>query len=208
MTDAPVVAPPSGGSDPNDGRLPAPSSSRPVAARLLIVGALLLAATGGGLLVNLGRQVFTPTPTPSALEILARVRAEVIPAEDSDTGYGPAFNYAGYQTLLSWNKTFKPSPAWADAYEAIDITLPCCGAAHPNRDERQNCGCGHHQAAYGVTKYLLQAGYSVDEVQVEVNRWKAYMFPKETLAAEMERRAVSDPAIQRALEELKANGQC
>ena len=207
MADAPVALPPPSGSDPN-GQPVAPANYRPVIARLLIVGALLLAATGGGLLVNLGWQALTPTPTPSALEILARVQAEVIPVEDSDTGYDVVFNYAGYQTLLSWNRTFKPSIAWADAYEATDITLPCCGATHPYRDESQNCGCGHHQALYGATKYLLNIGYSPAQVQTEVNRWKGYMYPKETVAAEMERRAVTDPAIKQALEELKEKGQC
>jgi hypothetical protein len=179
---------------------------------MMVAVAWLVTAGGGSLLIDAGRQALapapTPTPTPSPLEILARVRAEVVPAEGSTTDYGPAFDAQGYQTLLAWYKSVRPAPAWADAYEATDITLPCCAAAHAHRDESQNCGCGHHQALYGATKYLLEIGYSPAQVQAEVNRWKAYMYPKETLAAEMERRAVTDPAIKQALEELKEKGQC
>lgn len=173
-----------------------------------MVVALLLALGGGVLLVDAGRRAFIPAPTPDALEVLAQVRADVIPPEESPTAYGVTFSAAGYQTLLSWNQSIRPQPAWAGAYEAVDITLPCCGAAHPFRDESQNCGCGHHQATYGVTKYLLSSGYSTGAAQAEVDRWKAYMFPRETLAAEMERRALGDPAIRRALDELKEKGEC
>ena len=34
------------------------------------------------------------------------------------------------------------------------------------------------------------------------------MFPQETLKAELERRALTDPEINRALEELKEKGEC
>ncbi len=180
-------------------------------ARLVMAVALLCAAGGIALLGVVGWRAFAlpaPTPTPGALEILAQVRAEVIPAEGLATDYDVDFSAEGYSKLLVWNETLKPAAGWADNYESIDITLPCCGAKHPFRDETQNCGCGHHQALYGVTKQLLNTGYSLEATQAEVARWRAYMFPKETLAAEMERRALTDPAIKSALDELKEKGEC
>ena len=149
-----------------------------------------------------------PTPTLTPLEILDGIRAEIVPPENAPTGYGIAFNYAGYQTMLIWYQEAMPSPSWADQYEAVDVALPCCRVVHPFRDESRNCPCGHHQALYGLSKYLLARGYAAADVQREVDRWKAYMFPREAVAAELERRALSDPAIRRALQELRERGEC
>lgn len=206
MTEIPPLPPvPNGAPTP-----PSPSTGN-ASKRIawLVTATALLFVTGGAVwLVKAERRTLTPLPTPEALQILAQVQAEVIPAENSPTSYGVAFNAAGYAALLAWNESLKPRPQWADNYETTDIVLPCCGARHPFRDETQNCGCGHHQALYGVTKFLLKAGYSTEATQDEVDRWKAYMFPKETLKAEMERRALTDPAVKRALDELKERGEC
>lgn len=173
---------------------------------LAIAVALLLAAGGGLLLSDVGRR--THTPPPSALGILEGVRAEVIPAENSPSGYGPAFNYAGYETLLEWNREDRVNAALAADFESLNVSLQCCDFAAPSADESKNCGCGHHQALYGLSKRLLLESYSRAETQAEIGRWAAYMYPKETLQAEMERRAFTDPAVNRALQELKAKGEC
>src|SRR5574341_1803679 len=206
MTEIPPLPPvPNGAPTPPS---PSTAGASKRIAWLVTAMALLFVTSGAAWLVDTGRRTLAPLPTPDALQILAQVQAEVIPAENSPAGYGVAFNAAGYAALLAWNGSLKPLPGWADKYEAIDITLPCCGARHPFRDESQNCGCGHHQALYGVTKFLLKAGYSTEATQGEVDRWKAYMFPKETLKAEMERRALTDSAVKRALDELKEKGEC
>jgi len=154
----------------------------------------------------------SPGPAPAAasdpLRILDDIRREMIPAEGSPTDYGPSFTSEGYEVLREWNVVLRPAAAWADDYERLDIQLPCCEAIHPFEDESQNCGCGHHQAMYGLGKRLLQSGARVTEVQAEIGRWRAFMFPRETVQAEMERRALSDPAIRQALDELRQQGVC
>ena len=150
----------------------------------------------------------TPTSTPEPLQILENLRRELIPIEGSPTGYGPTFSTEGYETLLQWNESIRPAAAWADDYARLDIRLSCCGAVHPFEDESQNCGCGHHQALYGLAKQLLDSGSPVTSVQAEIDRWRAFMFPRETLAAEMERLALEDPAIRQALDELREQGIC
>lgn len=149
-----------------------------------------------------------PTPTLEPLQILENLRRELIPPEGSPTGYGPTFSTEGYETLRQWNEDIRPRPSWADDYERLDISLTCCAADHPFEDESKNCGCGHHQALYGLAKRLLETGTSVTAVQAEIYRWRAFMFPRETLAAEMERRAMDDPAIRQALDELRQQGIC
>ena len=82
------------------------------------------------------------------------------------------------------------------------------GSAAPSADETKNCGCGHHKALYGLAKRLLADGHNRTEAQAEIGRWAAYMYPRETLIVEMERRALTDPAINRALQEVKERGEC
>ena len=149
-----------------------------------------------------------PRPTPSPAELVEQLRLELIPAVDSPTGYGPSFDRAGYAELLDWNQSIRPMEAWADDYEALDVTLPCCKAAHANRDETRNCGCGHHAALFGASKGLLQRGYSLAQTQAELDRWKAFFFPKERLTAELKRRALTDPAFEQAIQSLQEQGLC
>ncbi len=147
-------------------------------------------------------------PTPDPFQILEDLRAELIPAEGSPTTYGPSFSLEGFEILRQWNTLIRPAPEWADDYARLDIRLPCCGAIHPHRDETQNCGCGHHQAVYGLAKGLLRSGFRVPETQEEIGRWRAFLFPRETLLEEMARRALLDPALRQALDELRQKGVC
>ncbi len=173
------------------------------------LSAIALALTGVGCsAVARGHPALAPTPTLSPEDILLQLQAEMIPEEHSRTGYGPDFNQAGYETLITWNQRLRPDPAWAGDYEALDVTIPCCGAAHPFADESRNCGCGHHQALYGVGKYLLNVDHSREEAQAEVDRWRAFFFPRETMLAELQRRAIGDPSLQQALNELEQRGGC
>jgi hypothetical protein len=153
----------------------------------------------------------TPTSTVAlekARAILARVRDEVIPRDGVVTDYGVSFSEVGYTTLIQWNEEVKVDARYADAFESLDLRLPCCDWAQPSRDEKANCACGHHQALEGLAKKLLADERPGAVVQVEVSRWARYMYPKEALAAEMEKRAQLDPEIKAALEELKARGEC
>jgi hypothetical protein len=147
-------------------------------------------------------------PRSAAGELLERVRAELVPADGTATEYGVLFSSEGYQALLSWHSQYQVSAEAAGSFEALDVSLPCCGFEHPLADESKNCGCGHHQALYGLAKRLLSTGYGGDQVQAEVTRWAAYFFPKETVETTLAERAGSDPAFQEALEELQQKGGC
>lgn len=153
----------------------------------------------------------TATPSPALIKaraVLARVRDEIIPREGQATQYGVTFSDVGYQTLTQWNADFKVEARYADAFESLDLRLPCCDWSQPSRIEEKNCRCGHHQAIEGLSKKLLSDGWSRDAAQREVTLWNRYLFPKEAVRAEMEKRAQLDPETKAALEELKARGEC
>ena len=164
-----------------------------------------LASKIGGRVVEISRNEGDEV---KAGAVLARVRDEVIPREGQATNYGVTFSDAGYQTLIKWNEDFKVEPRYADAFESLDLILPCCDWRKPSREEKTNCACGHHQALEGLAKKLLSEGWNRDAEQREVSAWNRYLFPKEALGAEMEKRAQLDPEIKAALEELKARGEC
>ncbi len=152
-----------------------------------------------------------PTASPAlekARAILARVRDQIIPAEGTPTDYGVAFTDEGYRTLMQWNTDLKIDAHHADRFEMLSLMLPCCDWSKPSRDEKTNCACGHHQALEGLAKTLLFEERSTADVQSAVTRWSHYLYPKEALSAEMEKRAQLDPEIKAALEELKARGEC
>lgn len=168
----------------------------------------MLALTGLTLVVSACSAGPHPGQTLTPEELLEAVEAEVIPREGTGTGYGIAFDEAGYATLIECNRDLRPAPRWAQDYERLDVRLPCCGAWRPFADETRNCGCGHHQALYGVAKYLLSIGQTVAETQQAVDRWRAYFFPRETLQTALEERSLSDPAFREALEALRQRGEC
>jgi hypothetical protein len=140
--------------------------------------------------------------------LVEQVRKETVPAEGQATDYGMAFDLRSYEALVAAYPNLPVNPRWAEAYEQLDVTLPCCTVAHPVADETKNCGCGHHQAMYALAKQLLAQGRSTQQVQHELRRWAAYFFPKETIMAELQRRSVSDPAVAQALTELTTKGGC
>lgn len=151
------------------------------------------------------------TPGPALIQaraILARLRDEIVPREGQATQYSVIFSDAGYRTLIEWNADFKVTERYANIFESLDLRLPCCEWSTPSRDEKTNCACGHHQALEGLSKKLLSDGRGRDAAQREVILWNRYLFPKEALRTEMEKRAQFDSAMKTALEELKAHGEC
>ncbi len=147
--------------------------------------------------------------SPQALAILEQVHHEVIPAEGTSTAYGIAFTTAGYETLLQHQTQMRVPPGREADFEALDLALPCCDFRRASAlDENQNCACGHHLALYGLSKHLLSQDYTPARAQQEISQWHHYLYPQESLRAEMERRAKLDPVIEAALKELKAKGQC
>lgn len=171
----------------------------------------LFSSLRGAPVVSLSSAALTPTASPAlekARTILARVRDQIIPAEGTRTDYGVAFTDEGYQTLMQWNTDLPIDPHNADGFETLNLILPCCDWSKPSRDEKTNCACGHHQALEGLAKKLLLDERPTAAVQSEVTRWSRYLYPKEALSAELEKRAQLDPEIKAALEELKARGEC
>ncbi len=123
----------------------------------------------------------SPTPDTAwgeAQTLIARWQKQLIPRNGQTQDYGAPLTDEGYQTLLQWNNDLKVEASYAEAFESLDMRLPCCDWSKPSRDETTNCGCGHHQALEGLSKKLLSEGWTREAVQREVTRWSDYFFPK------------------------------
>ncbi len=177
----------------------------------LVSIAVTLSAPASTVIPLESADIATPTPSPALIEAratLARMRDEIVPREGQTTQYGVTFSDAGYQTLIQWNAEFKVAERYANGFESLNLRLPCCEWSTPSRDEKTNCACGHHQALEGLSKKLLSDGWDRRAVQNEVAQWTRFLFPVEALTTEMEQRALLDPEMKAALDELKARGDC
>lgn len=102
-------------------------------------------------------------------------------------GIGPelgiTYDTKGYKMLLNYYKTIKLSANESKQVAGIDVTLPCCGfkailtSKDGTSDFENSCHCGHHDAMYGLAKYMVQKGYSREDMQKEENAWKEVFFP-------------------------------
>ncbi|MBI4144669.1 hypothetical protein HY493_00490 [Candidatus Woesearchaeota archaeon] len=89
--------------------------------------------------------------------------------------YGLTYDDAGYQELLKAEKSITLTAAQTSTIVGLDILLPCCGVQ--SLQAKDNCQCGHHVAMFGLAKMLAKEGYSRDQIQDELNKWKEVFYP-------------------------------
>lgn len=95
------------------------------------------------------------------------------------------YNQAGYEQMLQHYKAIKLDNAQSKTVAGLDVELPCCGFKDilTNSDGTANfagsCHCGHHDAMYGLAKYMVSNGYGRNEIQKELNAWKGVFFPSQ-----------------------------
>lgn len=188
---------------------------------ILLTQFVFMAFAASGLAARGDQVVPTTTPTPSpalmqARALVGRVRAEIVPSDGQATNDDVTFSKIGYLTLIKWNDDLKVEEYYADTFEPLGLTLPCCDWSKPSRDEGKSCACRHHQALEGLSKKLLSENWNQEAVQGQATLWSRYLFPVQAVRAELETRAQAeletraqlDPEVNVALEELPARGEC
>jgi len=146
-------------------------------------------------IVVIGLALYTQykiSATNSALDKLATgmIAAKTTGAQQtSPSGISPqmgiSYDTQGYNTLLNYYKTINLDTGQSKTVAGLDVELPCCGFKDiiTNSDGTANfpasCHCGHHDAMYGLAMYMVQKGYSREEMQKELNVWKEVFFPSQ-----------------------------
>jgi len=101
--------------------------------------------------------------------------AAASPLVGKTSEYGIIYGNEGYKQLVNAVQTVTLSKAQESVIVGLDIELPCCGVK--TLQATNNCGCGHHQAMFGLAKTLASQGVSRDKIQAEINNWKTVFYP-------------------------------
>ncbi|MEM4282492.1 MAG: hypothetical protein QXU88_02610 [Candidatus Woesearchaeota archaeon] len=89
--------------------------------------------------------------------------------------YGISYDSAGYAKLIDYAKSIKLNSEQTKKIVGLDVRLPCCGFT--TLQASNNCECGHHVALYGLAKLLVTKGYTREQIQAEINKWKEVFYP-------------------------------
>jgi len=89
--------------------------------------------------------------------------------------YGVEYGNKGYKQLLDAAESVKVTAAQDSVFVGLDIGMPCCGVK--TLQAKDNCGCGHHVALFGLAKQLASQGVERAAIQEEINNWKDVFYP-------------------------------
>lgn len=89
--------------------------------------------------------------------------------------YNIEYGDKGYQQLLDAADNIKVTSAQETAFVGLDIGMPCCGVT--SLQAKDNCGCGHHVALFGLAKLLASQGVERAAIQEEIDNWKDVFYP-------------------------------
>jgi len=150
-------------------------------------------AVGIAIVLVIGLAVYTQYKigaTNSALESVAVTMATAKQGSSQQTAQvgvspqlGITYDMQGYDKMLNYYNTIDLTGEQGKIVAGLNVELPCCGFTNilTNSDGTANfadsCHCGHHDAMYGLAKYMVQNGYSREEIQKELNAWKEVFFP-------------------------------
>ena len=136
---------------------------------------------------------FVPTGVPEVYGQELNISFdEVQDAIDKTRGFGPTYGTEKEKIILTGN----------DLKRYIDIGFQiaceyCCGVdTLVFEDGEAACGCAHSIMMRGLTAYLIQNHPEVSNEWIleELTKWKRTYFPKQTLTAELDRRAKAGEA--------------
>ncbi len=124
-------------------------------------------------------------------DVLAKLRAELIPEAGKKTAYGIPLSLANAQHFADWYYTIRLTPEeealWEEALLAIPA--PCCDDNPVLRCCCQEHGriCNLTRSAQGLAKWLIvHRGYGVEEVRHAVLEWLRFLVPNYYLAKALE----------------------
>lgn len=92
------------------------------------------------------------------------------------SSYDITYDNAGYDKLLEAAKTISLNKEQTKLIVGRNIELSCCGVKMLQASG--NCECGHHVALFGLAKLLASKGYTAEDIQSEIDKWKLVFFPE------------------------------
>ncbi len=128
---------------------------------------------------------------------LESVRAELIPAEGTETAYGIPLSLGSLPQFIEWWSTRVPLVEEdARYYDALSaLVAPCCddNPAYRCCCEKGGKSCNIIRSGKGLAAYLIHdLDFETDAIQASVLEWFQFARPDYYLAAELDARGI-DP---------------
>jgi len=123
-------------------------------------------------------------------EVLAEIRAEIIPNEGEETDYGTPLSLTSLPQFVDWWYTLRPI-AEADTryFDALDVLVaPCCddNQAYQCCCEKNGNACNIIRSAKGLASHLIpDLDYSTEQVTASVLQWLQFARSDYYMAAEL-----------------------
>lgn len=147
-----------------------------------------------------------------------KIKESVMPSGSPDYGseLGVSYDQAGQavDTLASLEqKIGKKSLSSEEKKRYVEIGTTegtacefCCGLKEgfARNNGQRACGCAHNIAFSGLTMWMLENGYSNQEILDEISKWKTSFFPKQTLTQRLQQMKEDDPEVKKMLKEFPA----
>lgn len=93
------------------------------------------------------------------------------------TSYGISLDNIGFSALINAEKISLSGDAGTRYQKLInEIPHDCCPGNVQGFAPIGACGCGHAQALRGLTKLLLQKGWSDNDIKAEADNWRKLFF--------------------------------
>lgn len=93
------------------------------------------------------------------------------------TSYGIAQDNTGFKALINAQTVSLSGDANARYQRLInEIPHDCCPGNVQGFSAIGTCGCGHAQALRGLTKLLIQKGWSDSDIKSEADKWRKLFF--------------------------------
>jgi hypothetical protein len=152
---------------------------------ILVMGAAVLAVF---LVIGVAQEADT--------DLLEEIRAEIIPAERTETAYGIPLSLRSLPQFIEWWTTVVPlieeDPRYFDALSAL--VAPCCddNTAFLCCCEKGGQSCNIIRSGKGLAAHLIyDLDLETDQIRASVSEWFRFARPDYYLAAELEARGVS-----------------
>lgn len=181
-------------------------------------------------IISKGASQTVPNSENLAAEAAAYLKFKEIKASFTPTGvpdvYGKELNISFDQVQDAINKVAPFDPTYGvegkkialtdlsktelERYKKIGASIACeycCGVKSLTKEDgTAACGCAHSQMMRGLAAYLIKnhsQEFSNEQILNELTKWKITYFPKQTLSAELDKRAkAGEPGIEQILKEF------
>ncbi len=132
-------------------------------------------------------------PSEMPEDIVAAIRAEIVPEEGSQTSSGIPLSPGNTRRFIDYYDASSLTPEQSETMQNAlqSLVAPCCD---DNSMATCCCPCNFSKAVWGLSGHLItQESYGVERVREAASQWLRFIYPEYYVIREMKNRGI-DPA--------------